>query len=187
MNLLEILGLRKKHASSERTEGTTSGIDAHFETGRKISEYFNLPVKNLKKTGNKILIADDEPDILTLVSLILKPEGYETIFAETGLEAIEKIYKEMPDLVILDVLMPGGHGYHVLKYIRDNKDEEIKRISVIMLSAKSYAEDKRRGLDAGANAYITKPFDPDELVKKVNEFVRPVKSAKRGKDYFNLP
>lgn len=113
----------------------------------------------------KILIADDEPDVVQLVAMLLKPEGYELVTAETGEDAIEQVQEQRPDLVLLDILMPGGHGFSVLKSIRENP--ELRATKVMILSSKSYAEDRRRALDAGADAYMTKPFDADALLNTV--------------------
>lgn len=113
----------------------------------------------------KILIADDEPDVIQLVTMLLKPEGFEVVAAETGEDALALMREQRPDLLILDILMPGGHGFAVLSAVRES--EELRATRVLMLSSKSYAEDRRRALEAGADAYMTKPFEPDALLKTV--------------------
>ncbi len=117
--------------------------------------------------GYKILIADDEAEIRNVLHLYLEIDGYEVVEAENGLEALEKIRREQPDLVILDIMMPGLDGYRVLRNIREQNN-----IPVIMLSAKDTDADKILGLDLGADDYITKPFGPLEAVARVNSNIR---------------
>lgn len=117
--------------------------------------------------GYKILIADDEAEIRDVLHLYLEKDGYDVIEAEDGVEAMEKLRKENPDLVILDIMMPGLDGYRVLRNIRENNN-----IPVIMLSAKDTDADKILGLDLGADDYITKPFGPLEAVARVNSNIR---------------
>lgn len=117
--------------------------------------------------GYKILIADDEAEIRNVLRLYLEIDGYEVVEAENGLEALEKIQKERPDLVILDIMMPGLDGFRVLRNIREHNN-----IPVIMLSAKDADADKILGLDLGADDYITKPFGPLEAVARVNSNIR---------------
>lgn len=115
----------------------------------------------------KILIADDEAEIRDVLRLYLEKDGYEVVEATDGVEAMEKIQNENPDLVILDIMMPGLDGYRVLRNIRENNN-----IPVIMLSAKDTDADKILGLDLGADDYITKPFGPLEAVARVNSNIR---------------
>ncbi len=117
--------------------------------------------------GYKILIADDEAEIRNVLHLYLEIDGYEVVEAENGLEALEKIRREQPDLVILDIMMPRLDGYRVLRNIREQNN-----IPVIMLSAKDTDADKILGLDLGADDYITKPFGPLEAVARVNSNIR---------------
>lgn len=117
--------------------------------------------------GYKILIADDEAEIRDVLHLYLEKDGYDVIEAEDGVEAMEKLRKENPDLVILDIMMPGLDGYRVLRNIRENNN-----IPVIILSAKDTDADKILGLDLGADDYITKPFGPLEAVARVNSNIR---------------
>lgn len=118
----------------------------------------------------KILICDDEVDILEILELYLDKEGYEIIKATDGIQAINYI-KEINDfnLAILDIMMPGADGYKVVKEIRKKYN-----MPVIMLSAKNQDADKILGLDLGADDYITKPFNPLELVARVNAQIRRV-------------
>ena len=117
--------------------------------------------------GYKVLIVDDETEIRDVLRLYLEKDGYEVVEAADGMDAMEKIQKENPDLVILDIMMPGLDGYRVLRNIR-----ETNNIPVIMLSAKDTDADKILGLDLGADDYITKPFGPLEAVARVNSNIR---------------
>ncbi|MCH5261776.1 MAG: response regulator transcription factor [Lachnospiraceae bacterium] len=129
--------------------------------------------------GYKILIADDEAEIRDVLRLYLEKDGYEVTEAADGVEAMEKLRKEKPDLVILDIMMPGLDGYRVLRNIREDDN-----IPVIMLSAKDTDSDKILGLDMGADDYITKPFAPLEAVARVNSNIRRFYSlgARGGRD-----
>ena len=126
----------------------------------------------------KILIADDEAEIRDVLRLYLEKDGYEVVEAADGVETMEKLQKENPDLVILDIMMPSPDGYRVLRNIRENNN-----IPVIILSAKDTDADKILGLDLGADDYITKPFAPLEAVARVNSNIRRFYSlgAGRGK------
>ncbi len=127
--------------------------------------------------GYKILIADDEAEIRDVLHLYLEKDGYEVVEAADGVEAMEKIRKEQPDLAILDIMMPGLDGYRVLRNIRESNN-----IPVIMLSAKDSDADKILGLDLGADDYITKPFGPLEAVARVNSNIRRFYSLGAGGD-----
>ena len=126
--------------------------------------------------GYRILIADDEAEIRDVLHLYLEKDGYEVLEAADGLEAMEKIRKEEPDLVILDIMMPGLDGYRVLRNIRESNN-----IPVIMLSAKDADDDKILGLDLGADDYIAKPFGPLEAVARVNSNIRRFYSLGAGR------
>lgn len=127
--------------------------------------------------GYKILIADDEAEIRDVLRLYLEKDGYDVTEAADGIEAMEKLRKESPDLAILDIMMPGLDGYRVLRNIRENNN-----IPVIMLSAKDTDADKILGLDMGADDYITKPFGPLEAVARVNSNIRRFYSLGSGND-----
>lgn len=128
--------------------------------------------------GYKILIADDEAEIRDVLRLYLEKDGYEVTEASDGMEAMEILRKEKPDLAILDIMMPGLDGYRVLRNIREDNN-----IPVIMLSAKDTDSDKILGLDMGADDYITKPFAPLEAVARVNSNIRRFYSlGARGRD-----
>jgi DNA-binding response OmpR family regulator len=115
----------------------------------------------------KILIADDEPEIRDLLRLYLENEQYEVIEAENGAEALRLVGAESPDLVMLDIMMPQMDGYQALKHIR-----ETNNIPVIIISAKDGDSEKILGLNLGADDYISKPFNPLEVVARVNSNLR---------------
>ncbi|VAX24737.1 hypothetical protein MNBD_NITROSPINAE04-1823 [hydrothermal vent metagenome] len=119
----------------------------------------------------KILIVDDDPNIALLIEMTLDrvPE-FEIQTASNGEMALEKIANDNPDLVLLDIMMPGIDGFEVCKRIKE--DENTKFIPVIMISAKREMNDKLHGMKIGANDYITKPFNPEELVTRVKVHLR---------------
>lgn len=117
----------------------------------------------------KILVVDDEELIVKMVGLRLKANGYEVISAGDGKEGLAKAKEEFPDLIILDVMMPGMDGYKVCGLLK--KDTRFAKIPVIMFTAKAQVDDKKIGEEVGANAYITKPFDPQVLLAKIRELL----------------
>ena len=117
-----------------------------------------------------VLVADDDEDIVRFVEVNLLLEGFEVITAADGEEALDVATESLPDLILLDVMMPRLDGFEVCKRLRD--DSRTKHISVIMLTAKSLSADKVVGLTAGADDYIIKPFDPIELVARVKSSLR---------------
>lgn len=117
----------------------------------------------------KILIADDNPDNVELLRKRLGSQGYETAAAFDGEEALQAILQETPDLLILDVMMPKMDGYEVLQRLRQHDD--YRNLPVILLTAKKEIPDKLKGLDIGADDYITKPFNPQELLARVKSLL----------------
>lgn len=113
----------------------------------------------------KILIVDDEPNILVTLEYLMKREGYEVLLARDGLQALDVLRREHPRLVLLDVMMPGKNGFEVCQELR--ADEAIKDTVVLMLTAKGRDADVAKGMGVGADAYVTKPFSTRELVEKV--------------------
>jgi len=120
---------------------------------------------NLK--DRRILVVDDEERMVRFIRLNLEHDGFQVIEAFSGLEAIEKIRSNLPDLILLDVMMPDIDGFEVLRMIR-----ETSNVPVIMLTAKGEEEDRVRGLETGADDYVTKPFSPRELVSRVRAVLR---------------
>ena len=112
-----------------------------------------------------ILAADDDEDILGLVSFRLERAGYTVIVARDGEEALELAVKEQPDLAVLDVMMPKVDGFEVTRRLR--AEEATSRMPIILLTAKAQDADLQQGFDAGADDYIRKPFSPDELRVRV--------------------
>ena len=119
-------------------------------------------------TGNSqplILIADDDPDILALVSFRLERAGYEVVQARNGEEAVQVALARRPDLAVIDVMMPRIDGYEATRQLRQH--EETSRMPIILLTARVQEEDIARGFDAGADDYVKKPFSPQELGSRV--------------------
>ena len=114
---------------------------------------------------SKILVVDDEPTIVELIEENLHIEGYETTHAYSGEEALEELARNPPDLVLLDLMLPGMDGYEVCRQMQ--KDVRLSQIPVIMLTARSAVADKVTGYQKGADDYITKPFDAEELLVRV--------------------
>jgi len=123
--------------------------------------------KNDKK---KILLVEDEKDMAYAVSLQLEAKGYEIIIACDGQEGLNKARAENPDLVILDLMLPKIDGYKVCRMLKfDNK---YKDIPVILFTARAQDSDRKTGREVGADAYITKPFEPKELLDKIRELLK---------------
>jgi diguanylate cyclase (GGDEF)-like protein len=118
----------------------------------------------------RILIVDDDPDILDVLQLTLPQEEYEVIQAQNGEQALERVYERPPDLVILDYIMPKIDGRSVCKKLK--KDVLLRHLPVIMLTGKGEIKDKVEGLDAGADDYIVKPFEPEELLARIRMILR---------------
>lgn len=119
--------------------------------------------------SHKVLIADDEPNIVVSLEYLLKRAGYTVLVARDGQEAIDTIRSERPALVLLDVMMPKKSGHEVCAELR--ADEALRGTLVLMLSAKGRDTDVDKGLGVGADAYMTKPFSTKELAAKVAEML----------------
>lgn len=117
----------------------------------------------------KIVLAEDEPQIARLIEFKLKKEGYEVTWKENGEEALKAIKADKPDLILLDIMMPVMDGYEVLRRLKE--DENLKSIPVIMLTARAQERDVVKGIDMGAEDYITKPFHPAELLARVKRIL----------------
>ncbi len=120
--------------------------------------------------AKKILVVDDEDIARVTISDLLTREGYEVIQATSGSKALEMLAQENPDLVILDVMLPGMDGYEVCETIRQ-MPEPLSKIPIILLSALNTILGRKTGLEAGADLYLTKPFDPKELRLKVRSLL----------------
>src|SRR3954471_24024046 len=119
---------------------------------------------------HRILVVDDEPDITALVAYHLAKAGYRVSTAANGPDALKAAREERPDLVILDLMLPGVSGYDVLAEMR--RREETRDVGVILLTARREEQDRIRGLALGADDYLTKPFAPQELSLRVNALLR---------------
>ncbi|MDZ7592277.1 MAG: response regulator [Rubrivivax sp.] len=117
----------------------------------------------------KILIADDEPNILISLEFLMKREGYEVHLARDGQEALDTLRREHPRLVLLDVMMPKKTGFEVCQEVRN--DDAVRSTLILMLTAKGRETDVVKGLALGADAYMTKPFSTRELVQKVRSML----------------
>lgn len=120
----------------------------------------------------KILVIDDEQSILNLVTAYLRPEGYEVYIATDGLSGLQSALKLKPDIVVLDVMLPGMDGMEVLSRLRRESD-----VYVIMLTARTEETDKIVGLSLGADDYVTKPFSPRELVARIKSSLRRIRGG----------
>ena len=119
--------------------------------------------------GKKLFIADDESGFVSTLRSRLEFEGFEVTTAPDGKAALELIPDEKPDLVLLDIMMPAVNGYQVCRELKG--DPDTSSIPILMLTAKSQESDKFWGMEAGADDYMTKPFDMDELIKKIEELL----------------
>ena len=118
---------------------------------------------------HKILIVDDEPNIVVSLEFLMKREGYEVSVARDGIEALERILRERPDVVLLDVMMPGKTGFEVCQAVR--ADEGLAATRILLLSAKGRETDVAKGLALGADGYMTKPFSTRDLALRVRELL----------------
>ncbi|WP_326541116.1 response regulator transcription factor [Pseudorhodoferax sp.] len=123
----------------------------------------------------RILIADDEPNILISLEYLMKREGYEVLVARDGQEALDLLRAHAPRLVLLDVMMPRKSGFEVCQELR--ADDALKDTLVLMLTAKGRDTDVAKGLGVGADAYMTKPFSTRELVQRVAELLGAGRTA----------
>ncbi len=124
--------------------------------------------------ARKILTCDDEKHIVRLIQVNLERQGYEVITAYNGAECLEKVKEDRPDLIVLDVMMPEMTGFEVLDALK--KDPETESIPVIMLTARAQDSDVLRGWQSGVECYLTKPFNPMELIA----FVKRIFSMEEG-------
>lgn len=117
----------------------------------------------------KILIVDDEPDLVETVRFSLEMEGYQVLVSHNGEEGLSQAKKESPDLILLDLMLPKLDGYKICRLLKF--DERYKHIPILMLTAKTQEKDKLLGMETGADEYMTKPFDMDQLMEKVKFYL----------------
>ena len=119
--------------------------------------------------NKKILVVEDELKIRNVISMYLKKEGFSVIETGNGLEALSLTEKEKPDLIILDIMLPGMSGYEICRKIKSNEDT--KNIIIVILSAKGQEWEKSEGYQVGADLYVTKPFSPKQLIDNVKAII----------------
>lgn len=158
----KIIGLVKKNEKISNSE---------------ISRILGIPeaeiaerIENFSDTRSKILLVDDEIDTLLPLKMSLEVENYLVLGASNGFEALELAKTNIPDLILLDIMMPGMDGYEVCARLK--KDPFTKSIPVIMLTAKDAVREKVKGLDIGADDYVTKPFNLNELKARIKSVIR---------------
>jgi len=122
--------------------------------------------------ASRILVVEDEVAIRDMLSFVLEQHGYETIEADNYQSALNNLHEPYPDLILLDWMFPGGSGIQLLKFLK--QDEILRQIPVVMLTARGEEEDKVRGLENGADDYVTKPFSPKELMARLKTVMRRV-------------
>ena len=119
----------------------------------------------------RILLVDDETELVEMVKLRLEANNYEVLTAYDGKQGLDLARKEKPDLIILDLMLPKIDGYRVCRMLKF--DEKYKKIPIILFTSRAQDDDKATGLEVGADAYITKPFEPQVLLDKMRELVSP--------------
>jgi len=117
----------------------------------------------------KILVVDDEVDLVKTIQFALEAEGYQVLVSHNGEDALNQSRKEKPDLILLDLMLPKLDGYKVCRLLKF--DEQYKHIPILMLTAKTQQKDRLLGMETGADEYITKPFDTEELMEKVKAYL----------------
>ena len=133
--------------------------------GCRVHLHREITVEGILEIMKKVLIVDDEPNILMSLDFLMRKEGYEVFIARDGAEAIKIIDDNNPDVIVLDIMMPTVDGYEVCQYVKNNHQKS--HIKVIFLSAKSKKEDIEKGYEMGADSYMTKPFSTRDLMKEV--------------------
>ena len=134
---------------------------------------------NSLKDSKKLLLVDDDPNLILLVKDYLEFRGYNVDTAENGREALEVLDNLVPDMIICDVMMPEMDGYTLVKHIRE--EQVTNRIPVLFLSAKGQSQDRVKGLNEGADVYMSKPFEPEELVAQVESSLKQIKRWEQGR------
>ncbi len=161
-------------------------LSARWTSLSTLVNLFEIQVKQVKmkdtNTGNqkKLLLIDDDPNLILLVKDYLEFRGYEVVTAENGREALEVLEKQTPDMIICDVMMPEMDGYSLVSAIRS--DSKTSWIPVLFLSAKGQSQDRVKGLNIGADVYMVKPFEPEELVAQVESSLKQASRLIQHKD-----
>ncbi|SVD90904.1 uncharacterized protein METZ01_LOCUS443758, partial [marine metagenome] len=123
-----------------------------------------------RKNDIRILVVDDEPDVLELIVYHLEKEAYRVDVADTGDKALRMAREQLPSLLILDLMLPGINGLEICQLLK--RDPKMRDIPILMLTARAAEEDRVRGLELGAHDYVTKPFSPRELVLRIKNLLR---------------
>ncbi len=134
---------------------------------------------NSLKDNKNLLLIDDDPNLILLVKDYLEFRGYNVVTAENGREALEILDEKVPDMIICDVMMPEMDGYSLVQHIR--QEPTTNRIPVLFLSAKGQSQDRVKGLNEGADVYMVKPFEPEELVAQVESSLNQIKRWEQGR------
>ena len=129
----------------------------------------------MAETKRRVLVVDDEPNIAKIVKKQLEVSGYDVIVAVDGEDALTKVREGHPEVILLDVMLPKRNGYEVLGILK--QDEQLKRIPVMMLTARAQQQDQQSSLEHGADAHLAKPFQLDELVEQVQALLDGTASA----------
>ena len=134
---------------------------------------------NTQKDHKKLLLIDDDPNLILLVKDYLEFRGYNVVTAENGREALDVLDQNIPDMIICDVMMPEMDGYALVKHIR--QEPQTNSIPILFLSAKGQSQDRVKGLNEGADVYMVKPFEPEELVAQVESSLNQIKRLSKGR------
>jgi two-component system phosphate regulon response regulator PhoB len=131
-----------------------------------------------KKNETRILVVDDEPDVLELVVFHLEKENFKVAVADTGDKALKMALSQVPSLLVLDLMLPGINGLEICRLLK--QDPKTRDVPILMLTARAAEEDRIRGLELGAHDYVTKPFSPRELVLRVKNMLRLTEDNRDG-------
>jgi DNA-binding response OmpR family regulator len=170
--ILEVKEGKKKEGKpvSAAPPEYTEEIKTLYEELKPVSRVRPPTVKKkIERTQKLVLVVDDEPDVNSMLSLLVRSQGFQVITALDGQAGLEKARSELPDLILLDVMLPRLDGYRVARMLKF--DEKYKHIPIIMLTAKIQEKDKETGMEMGVDVYITKPFDTTEVAGKIKEML----------------
>ena len=138
-----------------------------------------------EKKKPKVLVVDDEPHVVNLIQLTLRENEYDVVTAHDGLQALNQVAAERPDVIVLDLMMPNMNGYEVCQKLKENVLTQ--HIPIIILSAKSQVSDKIKGMKIGADDYLTKPFDPLELEARIGAMIKKEQLSRHQHPLTRLP
>ena len=160
--------IRFQQGDSTMTRASMVGIPSTEEIFKILQ--IKLNDDDLQGVGKKILVVEDSTTQRKIICKMLSQSGYRTMQASDGYEAIVTVGKEKPDLILLDIIMPGMDGYKVMSAIKEK--EGMKNVPIIMLTSRDKLIDKMRGKVSGTNEYLTKPFKSEELIAKIDKYLR---------------